>query len=73
MAKKKKQTDKFINLTWDDLEEWAGYKIVSRGKRYQKQGRVSMLARTEDGNLDTIVKGSDIYGKMKTETIHKTK
>jgi uncharacterized Zn finger protein len=62
MAKKKKQTDKFINLTWDDLEEWAGYKIVSRGKRYQKQGRVSMLARTEDGNLDAIVKGSDIYG-----------
>lgn len=62
MAKKKKQSDKFLNLSWNDLEEWAGHKIVKRGENYQKQGRVSRLAKTEDGNLSATVKGSDIYG-----------
>jgi uncharacterized Zn finger protein len=41
MAKKKNQSDKFLDLSWDDLEEWAGSRIVDRGERYQKEGRVS--------------------------------
>ena len=61
MAKKKKQTDKFLSLSWDDLEEWAGTRIVDRGERYQKQGRVSGLARTEDNCLLAWVEGSEKY------------
>jgi uncharacterized Zn finger protein len=51
MAKKKTQLDQFADLTWNDLEEWAGSKIVSRGKNYQCQGHVSDLAVTDDDGL----------------------
>ena len=61
MPKNKKQLDSFTELTWDDLEEWAGGKIISRGKSYQRQGRVSDLAVTDDGSLLAWVKGSERY------------
>jgi uncharacterized Zn finger protein len=62
MAKKKReQADPFANLTWDDLEQWAGGKIVSRGERYQRQGRVSELAVTDDGDLVAWVSGTEEY------------
>ncbi|MCK5656252.1 MAG: hypothetical protein KAI21_00345 [Deltaproteobacteria bacterium] len=41
MPKKKTRLDRFSDLTWNDIKEWAGGKIVSRGKSYQRQGRVS--------------------------------
>lgn len=53
--------DQFKDLSWDDLNEWAGSKIVSRGRTYQQQGRVSELAQTADGALVAWVDGSDIY------------
>ena len=37
MTKKKTRAKRFADLTWGDLEEWAGGKIVSRGKSYQQQ------------------------------------
>jgi len=51
MAKRKQRSDPFTDLTWDDLDRWAGGKIISRGEGYQRQGRVSQLARTDDGGL----------------------
>lgn len=61
MPKKKTQLDSFADLTWNDLEEWAGSKIVSRGKTYQRQGRVSDLAVTEDDGLIAWVDGTERY------------
>lgn len=61
MPKKKTRLDLFSDLTWNDMEEWAGGKIVSRGKSYQRQGRVSDLAVTDDGGLIAWVAGTDRY------------
>ena len=51
MPKKKTKLDQFADLTWNDLEEWAGGKIVSRGKNYQRQRCVRDLVVTEDDGL----------------------
>jgi uncharacterized Zn finger protein len=61
MPKKKTRLDRFSDLTWNDIEEWAGGKIVSRGRNYQRQGRVSDLAITEDGALIAWVDGTERY------------
>jgi uncharacterized Zn finger protein len=53
--------DQFSDLSWNDLEEWAGGKIVSRGKNYQRQGRVYDLAVTEDNGLIAWVDGTERY------------
>jgi len=28
---------KFTDLTWEDLQDWAGDRVVSRGKSYKRQ------------------------------------
>jgi uncharacterized Zn finger protein len=61
MARKHKQTDPFEDLTWNDLTAWAGSKIVSRGKNYQRNGYVEDLARTPDGSLIAWVEGTKRY------------
>ena len=61
MPKKKTPLDRFSDLTWNDMEEWAGNKILSRGKSYQRQGRVSDLAVTEEGSLIAWVDGTERY------------
>lgn len=61
MPKKKTQLDRFADLTWNDIEEWAGGKIVSRGKNYQRQGLVSDLAVTQDHSLIAWVDGTERY------------
>ena len=61
MPHKKTQLDRFPDLTWNDIEAWAGGTIVSRGKNYQRQGRVTDLAVTEDGSLIAWVDGSERY------------
>ena len=61
MPKKKTRLDRFSDLTWDDIEGWAGGKIVSRGKTYQRQGRVSDLAVTDDESLIAWVDGTERY------------
>jgi len=61
MPNKKTPLDRFSDLTWDDIEVWAGGKIVSRGQNYQQQGRVSDLAVTDDGSLIAWVDGSERY------------
>lgn len=48
-------------LTLDDLEDWAGETILSRGDKYQRQDRVKDLAITEDNGLIAWVQGSKRY------------
>ena len=54
-------TTTWSSLTWDDLDLWAGSRSVSRGRAYQRQGRVKDLVRAEDGRLLASVIGSDRY------------
>lgn len=61
MAKKHSQTDPFKYLTWDDLQEWAGATIVSRGQSYQRSRQVHELARTSRGGLVAWVQGTRRY------------
>ena len=46
-------------LTFDDLHDWAGEKILNRGKGYVK--RVGQLSRTEDNTLVAWVTGGERY------------
>ena len=61
MPKTKTQLDRFSGLTWNDIEAWASGTIASRGKNYQRQGRVSDLVVTDDGSLIAWVDGSARY------------
>ncbi len=61
MPKKKTQWDRFVDLSWDDLNHWVGSKIVSRGRNCQQQGRVSDLVTTGEGGLLAWVNGSEQY------------
>ncbi len=56
----------FRNLSWFDLESWAGSKIVSRGKSYQLSKYVRDLALTESGELVAWVNGSTTYATKVT-------
>ena len=57
----KKKTEPFVDLSWDDLREWAGSKIVSRGQSYQRQKLVSKLAVLDNGGLLAWVDGTHRY------------
>ena len=61
MARRKSTEDPYVKLGWADLEDWAGSRIVQRGRRYQQNGCVSGLARTPDGGLIAWVSGSKRY------------
>lgn len=49
----------FADLTWEDLKEWAGDRVVGRGKSYKRQ--VEDLRVTADGALLAWVLGGDRY------------
>lgn len=55
----KRSKEFFVNLTWDDLRQWAGVKILNRGKSYVKN--VSDLAGTENGEWVAWVAGTEDY------------
>lgn len=55
----KKANTSFMNLTWEDLNDWAGERIVGRGKSYQR--RVEDLRMTSDGALVGSVQGTELY------------
>ena len=71
---------RWVSLTWDDMDRWAGGRSVARGRAYQRQGRVKDLAVAEDGRLLATVLGGDRYtvsvwrepGKGKRSTIEST-
>jgi len=54
-----KISDTLRKLSLDDLREWAGSKIFSRGKSYIRN--VGGLSRMEDGTLAAWVSGSEEY------------
>lgn len=56
---KKISATNFVNLGWDDLEQWAGAAILERGKRYRR--RVRDLAITDDNHLIATVNGTEQY------------
>lgn len=64
MAKKK--AEPFVDLSWNDLREWAGSKIVSRGKSYQRQKLVSKLAILDNRVLLAWVDGTHRYATQVT-------
>ena len=51
----------FLSLTWVDLESWAGRKVLSRGKSYQRSGHVEDFGITSDGELTGWVQGTKRY------------
>lgn len=61
MPKKKTLLDQLTELSRNDLVEWAGYKIVTRGENYQIEGRVSDLVMADDSNLIASVEGTRQY------------
>jgi len=58
---KQLQAEPFTALTWDELQDWAGPVIVSRGQRYQRSSQVHDLATTTRGGLVAWVLGSERY------------
>jgi uncharacterized Zn finger protein len=51
----------WTGLTWEDLERWAGSRSVSRGRTYQRGGRVTDLRITPEGELLATVQGGERY------------
>jgi len=58
MTSKKQKT--FPDLSWADLEEWAGSRVLSRGAAYHKRGAVQDLS-IADGSPLAWVRGSRRY------------
>ncbi|MFB0508338.1 MAG: SWIM zinc finger domain-containing protein [Thermodesulfobacteriota bacterium] len=61
MARKRSKADLFREVTWDDLREWAGSTIVSRGRGYQRNSQVEGLVRTPSGGVIAWVHGAKRY------------
>jgi uncharacterized Zn finger protein len=51
----------WAGLTWEELERWAGSRSVTRGRAYQRGGRVKDLKASSDGSLLATVVGGDRY------------
>ena len=50
-TKPKKPVDPFSKLRWEDVENWAGSRIVARGQSYLESRAVLNLNRAQDGAL----------------------
>ncbi len=61
MPPKSSKADFFKELTWDDLQDWAGSRGLSRGQSYQRSRRVQELVLTESGGLIAWVQGEKRY------------
>ncbi len=61
MKKESSKRDLFERLDWDDIEQWAGSRILSRGQGYQRSHRVKELAQTQTGALVAWVYGGQKY------------
>jgi len=61
MSKKSQKQKDFQNLSWFDLESWAGSRVVSRGKSYQRSKSVRDLVIDPSGSLLAWVRGSSNY------------
>jgi uncharacterized Zn finger protein len=61
MASKHPTTDRLAELTWNDLQEWAGSSTVARGRSYQRNHQVQELVCTPSGSLLAWVQGTRRY------------
>ena len=61
MNRKISKADLLKQLTWDDLEQWAGSRVLSRGQSYQRSHRVKELVQTQTGALIAWVHGGQRY------------
>ena len=61
MSSNLNQSKQLDFLSWDDLVTWVGSKVASRGREYQRDGRVENIAMTAGGGLIASVVGSGQY------------
>ncbi|MGD0914939.1 MAG: SWIM zinc finger family protein, partial [Thermodesulfobacteriota bacterium] len=61
MKKEALKRDFFEKLNWDDLEQWAGSRVLSRGQGYHRSHRVKELAQARTGALVAWVHGGQRY------------
>lgn len=52
---------KWESVTWDDVANWARARSMTRGRAYQRGGRVHDLAISADGRLLATVSGGRRY------------
>ena len=55
------ENDPFRDLDWAMLEDWAGTKTLSRGRQYQRDGRVRDLVHSANGAIVAWVEGTERY------------
>ena len=60
----KLKSEFFKQLTWSDINAWAGDTITSRGRSYQSDGSVQDLAFSHDGGLLAWVQGTERYATL---------
>jgi len=64
MTRKNPKSDLLKQLTWDDLEEWTGSRVLGRGQSYQRSRRVEGLAQTQKGEIVAWVQGGKRYATL---------
>jgi uncharacterized Zn finger protein len=62
---RREKKNPFGDLSWDDLEHWAGHRILDRGRRYHSTGAVRDLGRTDE-TIMAWVRGSHRYATRVT-------
>jgi uncharacterized Zn finger protein len=53
--------DLFEKLSWHDLEQWAGSRVLSRGQGYHRDRKVQGLAQIQSGGIVAWVQGARRY------------
>lgn len=61
MKRETLKRDLFEKLSWSDLEQWAGSRVLSRGQGYHRDHRVRELAQTQTGGIVAWVQGGQRY------------
>jgi uncharacterized Zn finger protein len=60
----REMSDPFLDLDWTTLEDWAGPKTLSRGRQYQREGRVHELVRSPNAAIVAWVDGTERYATV---------
>ena len=61
MKRETLKKDLFEKLSWHDLEQWAGSRVLSRGQGYHRDHRVQGLGQTQGGGIIAWVQGGQRY------------
>ncbi len=61
MKRETLKKDLFEKLSWHDLEQWAGSRVLSRGQGYHRDHRVQGLGQTQGGGIIAWVQGEQRY------------